>query len=87
MTTTTTTRKEIASWLDRAADYGSLASRKQVWYLAGLLADAGLSADTIECGPSNLRAKLTRAKASRYIDALVKARDAGTDALAALANA
>lgn len=72
----TTTRKSIAADLDRAAGRADLvdrepASAKQCWYLAGLLAERGLTADYIDCGCLNTQAVLTKGQAHRWIDALL----------------
>lgn len=67
------TRKEIAQDLDRAANRANLidrrpATRKQCWYLAGLLEGAGDDAAAIDCGPTNTNAVLTCARASHFIE-------------------
>lgn len=70
-----TDRKTIAQDLDlaasRAASIGRQgATRKQVWLLAGLLADAGEAAKDIDCGVCNTSAILTSRMASEWIDRL-----------------
>jgi len=72
------TRKEIVEDLDYAARRAEMieaapATGKQCWYLAGLLADHGMTADDIECGVGTTNAVLTKSKASRYISELLAA--------------
>jgi hypothetical protein len=66
------TQQEIASQLDRAAQRADMvatgATKKQVWFLAGLLAKAGEDADSVLGGQQTLSAK----QASFYIDQCLK---------------
>jgi hypothetical protein len=69
----TTTRKSIAIAIDAAADRASAmgaygATKKQVWFLAGLIEEAGRDASDIGCQISNTTATLTKKEASRYIE-------------------
>lgn len=67
-------RKDIVRLLDRAAERTgrSAATSKQTWYLAGLLADAGLDADWCGCGVLDSSASLSKRGASDLIDLLLK---------------
>lgn len=70
------TRKEIALALDSAASRAETfrlksATRKQRWFLAGLLHDCGLTADDVGCGLTNMQAMLTVGKASTWIDTML----------------
>ncbi len=77
----TSNRKEIAQKLDRAAARAGMidatpATSKQCWYLAGLLAEAGLDADMVGCELTNTSAVLTCRAASGFIDMLLRDRSA-----------
>ena len=66
-------QKIIARQLDRAAERADMrdyaaASAAQIWYLAGLLAQKGLDASDVNCGPINTSATLTSRQASDLID-------------------
>lgn len=68
------TQKEIALWLDMAADRACHvnregATRKQVWFLAGLLFKAGENADSVT--GSNTNYILTKREASALIDTFI----------------
>ncbi len=71
--TSPTDRKYLARWLDRAAQRAELiearpASAKQVWYLAGLMAERSYGLDWAGCGVLDTQAILTSREASRLID-------------------
>ena len=68
-----TTQKEIASDLDRAAGRACLvdregATRKQCWFLAKLILEAGGDASDVECECTRTQAVLTKSRASHLID-------------------
>lgn len=72
-----TTQKEIARDLDRAAGRACHvdaegATRKQCWFLAKLLLDAGTDASDLDCEITNTQAILTKREASLHIDFLLK---------------
>lgn len=74
-------RKETAEWLDRAAARAEFidrdpATRKQCWFLAGLMEQAGWNLDDIGCGITNTSAVLTKKKASGWIDTLLNEKKA-----------
>lgn len=76
-TATQTDRKTIVRDLDVAASRSHIIERepataKQCWYLAGLLEQAGLDADAVECGICNTQAVLTKSMASRRIEEIKK---------------
>jgi hypothetical protein len=68
-------QKTIASDLDRAAARAGQrgATKKQCWYLAGLLFRAGETAEDVGCGIANFNAVLTGARASHFIDTMLRA--------------
>ena len=68
-------QKDIASTLDMAANRchqigANPATRKQVWYIAGLMLDAGDAPADWGYGAANTNALLTVRKASGLIDQL-----------------
>lgn len=74
-------RKELARWLDLAANRAEMAggrpaSSKQVWYLAGLMADRGLGLDFAGCDVIDTQAMLTSREASNLIDEILKGETA-----------
>jgi len=77
----TTDRKMIVGDLDLAARRCHVIERppatsRQCWFLAGLLAQQGLTAEAVECSGLNTQACLTKSRASRLIDQFLSEREA-----------
>lgn len=72
-----TDQKTIARHLDIAADRCELvdrdpATRKQIWYLASLIAKDNGSAEDVNCALTRTQAMLTKRQASVWIDDYLK---------------
>lgn len=57
---------------NRAAQFSSTASDKQIRYLSSLIFKAGEEADGIDCGLTNSTATLTKSQACFYIEEYLK---------------